>query len=245
MARLTTDREAQVRLHPRPAQVDVAVRETSRLLDVHPVVDGERRWLGRVEHGDRAVAELDLAGGELGVDGALGTPPQPCPRRRSRTRCARRRCRPRRTGRRPVWSRRSMKARCSPCSRRLATQPQTRTTDADVVDPQRPAQMGAHRGGLLGHGHGVPFVDSAVAPAPSAGAGRTPVTGAPVIRCRGPRPGPRSPRRPAAPATGRRRSRSGRTDTVPAASSSGPTITATRAPERSASLSWAFIERWS
>ena len=45
----------------------------------------------------------------------------------------------------PVRSRTSMKARCSPCSRRRATQPHTATVAADVVGPQLAAVVGAHR----------------------------------------------------------------------------------------------------
>ncbi len=38
----------------------------------------------------------------------------------------------------PVWSRRSTKARCSPCSRRLATQPHTRTRLPTSPAPSEP-----------------------------------------------------------------------------------------------------------
>ena len=48
----------------------------------------------------------------------------------------------------PVWSRRSTKARCSPCSRRRATQPQTLDRPAGVRGPQarRSSRCGARRG---------------------------------------------------------------------------------------------------
>ena len=58
------------------AQVDVAVAQADGLVGgLDAVVDRERRRLGRVEHLDRAVADLDLAGGQVGVDGALGPGP--------------------------------------------------------------------------------------------------------------------------------------------------------------------------
>ena len=50
------------------------------------------------------------------------------------TRCARRRVPSTTHWTMPVWSRRSTKARCSPCSRRRATQPHSATGRADVVD---------------------------------------------------------------------------------------------------------------
>ena len=54
-----------------PAQVEVAVLEAQRLVDLGVgLVDRERRRLGRREHVDRARAQLDLARGELGVLGA-------------------------------------------------------------------------------------------------------------------------------------------------------------------------------
>ena len=57
--------DAQVALHALPAQVEVAVAEADRLVDaVGPLVDGERRRLGRGEDLDGAVPHLDLAGGE-------------------------------------------------------------------------------------------------------------------------------------------------------------------------------------
>ncbi len=65
----------EVGLHPGPAQVHEAVGEPHHLVDLDPVVHGEGRGLGDVEHGDRAVAELDLPGRELGVDRPLGPVP--------------------------------------------------------------------------------------------------------------------------------------------------------------------------
>ncbi len=56
----------------------------------------------------------------------------------------------------PEWSRRSMKARCSPCSRRLATQPQTVTvvpTSSSRGDPHRRVRIevaSAGRGTVTG-----------------------------------------------------------------------------------------------
>ena len=47
----------------------------------------------------------------------------------------------------PEWSRRSTKARCSPCSRRRATQPHSRHLRADVGRAQHAAQVRAHGGG--------------------------------------------------------------------------------------------------
>jgi len=59
--------EAQVGLEPRPAKVDVAVAEPDSLVDVDPVVDSERGWIGLGQHLHRAVADLDGAGGQVGV----------------------------------------------------------------------------------------------------------------------------------------------------------------------------------
>ena len=54
--------QAQVGLHAGPTQVDEAVLEPDHLVDLDPVVHGERRRLGRRSaRVDRAVAELDLA----------------------------------------------------------------------------------------------------------------------------------------------------------------------------------------
>ena len=61
----------QVALEAGATQVDVAVAEADRLVDVGALVDGERRRLRLRQHLDGAVLDLDLAGGEVGVDGAL------------------------------------------------------------------------------------------------------------------------------------------------------------------------------
>ena len=59
-------RTSQVALHPLAAQVEVAVAEAHGLVDVvGPVVDRERRRLGGAEDLDGAVADLDLAGGQV------------------------------------------------------------------------------------------------------------------------------------------------------------------------------------
>ena len=56
----------------------------------------------------------------------------------------------------PGWSRTSTKARCSPCSRRRATQPHTPTASPTCSRSQLAAQVGAHRGGAR-HGHRRPL----------------------------------------------------------------------------------------
>src|SRR5690606_19518954 len=65
----------QVALHAAAAQVDVAVAEPDRLVGLDAVVDREGRRLGRAQDLDRAVPDLDLAGGQVGVGGALGPDP--------------------------------------------------------------------------------------------------------------------------------------------------------------------------
>ena len=129
MALFTVGPDAQVALHALAPEVEVAVPQADGLVDVvGPVVDRERRRLGRAEDLDRAVADLDLAGGQAGLTVPSG---------RGRTvpviahdvlaaQVVRRRRR--RTARCPVRSRTSTKARCSPCSRRRATQPHTATS---------------------------------------------------------------------------------------------------------------------
>ena len=161
--------QPQVGLHPGPAQVDEAVLQPDHLVHLDPVVDGERRRLGRVEHGHRAVAQLDLAGGEVGVDRALGAGPDSALHGHHVLAAHVHRARGSRTGRCPVWSRTSMKARCSPCSRRLATQPHTVTAAPTSSARSDPHRSGAHRGGL-GDGEGT------VTAGPFGGAG--PVAGA-------------------------------------------------------------------
>ena len=68
------DRRAdpQVLLHPLATQVEVAVLEADVLVDVVGAgVDRERRRVGLAQHLDDTVADLDLAGREVGVDRAL------------------------------------------------------------------------------------------------------------------------------------------------------------------------------
>ena len=58
--------------HLRAADVDVAVAHPHQLVDVDGVlVDGEGRRFGGVEHLDGFRQQLDLAGGQVGVDGGL------------------------------------------------------------------------------------------------------------------------------------------------------------------------------
>ncbi len=65
--------EAQVVLHRRAPQVEVAVPEPQDLVDVVGALgERERRRLGAVEHDDRGRPHLDLARRELRVDRALG-----------------------------------------------------------------------------------------------------------------------------------------------------------------------------
>ena len=58
--------------HLRAADVDVAVAHPHQLVDIDGVlVDGEGRCFGGVEHFDGFRQQLDLAGGQVGVDGGL------------------------------------------------------------------------------------------------------------------------------------------------------------------------------
>ena len=127
MAALARVRTWRLRCRRAPAQVDVAVAEPDGLVDLGALVERERDRLGRRQHLDRAVLELDLAGGELGVDRALE---RGCTVPVMRSTYSLRRSWALETTHwtMPVRSRRSMKARCSPCSRRLSTQPQTDTS---------------------------------------------------------------------------------------------------------------------
>ena len=66
--------DAEVALHALASHVEVAVAEANRLVDlVGSFVDRERRRLGDRQHLDGAVADLDLAGRQVRVHGALGT----------------------------------------------------------------------------------------------------------------------------------------------------------------------------
>ncbi len=67
--------QPQVALQSRPAQIDVAEAQAHRLVGLGPVIDGERRWLRLVEDLDAAVPDLDLAGADARVDGAVGALP--------------------------------------------------------------------------------------------------------------------------------------------------------------------------
>ena len=129
-----------------------------------------------------------------------------------------------------------MKARCSPCSRRLATHPHTVTVDPRPP-PEVSAQPRAHGGGL------VRWSDASQ----QSFRGRGPIGGPPTRytwidrrrdRLGRPPPPPRSGAPSLLPVP-----RRGRRVTVPAARSSGPTISATGAPERSAGFIWDFIDR--
>src|SRR5690606_37676807 len=51
------------------AQVEVAVAQAQRLVDILRLVEGEGRRLGLVEDGDAGGEDLDLAGGQVGIDG--------------------------------------------------------------------------------------------------------------------------------------------------------------------------------
>ena len=256
-ARVDPGPQAQVGLHLRPAQVDEAVLEPDHLVDLDPVVHGERRRLGRVQQGDRAVAQLDLAGGQVGVDGARRDAGGPSPSTAT-TYSLRTSTVPGTTHwTMPVWSRRSTKARCSPCSRRLATQPHTVTRSGPRRPPaaSRTGRSAARwprgrGGGLGGNGHvgsfrGAPVGGAGVMVPRRGAGGRLP-------RSRGRRaaaPSSRVAARTASTtsATGTVRwspaPRRGRSDTVPEAASSGPTISTHRAPDLSAALNWAFIDR--
>ena len=71
-AELTAAADAQVALHPLAPQVEVAVLQADVLVDVVGAgVDRERRRRGRAQHLDGALADLDLAGRQVGVDRAL------------------------------------------------------------------------------------------------------------------------------------------------------------------------------
>jgi hypothetical protein len=63
----------QVLLHALASQVEVPVLEADVLVDVVGAgVDREGRWVGLAQHLDLAFAQLDLAGRQVLVDGALG-----------------------------------------------------------------------------------------------------------------------------------------------------------------------------
>jgi len=60
-------------LHVRPSQVHEPVAQAHRLVDLGPVVDGERRWLGLGQDLELDLGQLDRSGGQLGVDRPFGT----------------------------------------------------------------------------------------------------------------------------------------------------------------------------
>ena len=81
----------QVALHRRAAQIEVAMAQAQHFVDVGAIVERERRRVGLVEDLDRRRADLDRAGGKIGVDGAVGTGPHRALARSThslRTRCA-------------------------------------------------------------------------------------------------------------------------------------------------------------
>ena len=170
--------------------------EPDGLVDVvGPGVDRERRRLGRRQDLDLAVAHLDLAGRQVRVDRALGPGADRAGDAHARTRCGRRPAWSTTHCTRPVWSRRSRKARCSPCSRRRATQPHRLTVRPASLGPEGPALVGAHARGSAGAHDG----DHARTASTSPCGAPPPVADRPA------------PRRPAA----------ARSVTTPAASSSG------------------------
>ncbi len=66
--------QAEVALHPLAAQIEVAVLQPDVLVDVvGPRVDREWRRVSRPQHFHRAVADLDLAGRQVRVDGPVRT----------------------------------------------------------------------------------------------------------------------------------------------------------------------------
>ena len=67
--------QPEVGLHPRPPEVDEAVLQPGHLVHLDPVVDGEGRRFGGVEERHRALAELDVAGGQVRVGRTLGAGP--------------------------------------------------------------------------------------------------------------------------------------------------------------------------
>ena len=76
MAELTVARTRRLRCMRVAAQVEVAVPQADALVDVVGAgVERERRRLGRGEDLDLAVADLDLAGGRLGLTVPSGRAP--------------------------------------------------------------------------------------------------------------------------------------------------------------------------
>jgi hypothetical protein len=62
--------ESEVALESLAPQVQVPVAQSQHLVDVGPVTDRDRRWLRRVEHLERSRRHLDRTGEEVGVDRA-------------------------------------------------------------------------------------------------------------------------------------------------------------------------------
>ena len=219
MAASTRARRRRFALHARPAQVDVAVAQAHRLVGRRP---GRRRGTAAARPGP-------------------GSPPRS---RRARPRRWRARCSRLPSGRRrtvpstctthslrtstdpstthwttPLWSRRSTNARCSPCSRRRATQPHSRTRSPACAEPQLAAQMRSA--------------------SPSALTSALLRSGSPPARPVAPRAAT-APRRP----PGRPRRHAGAQRHRPGGELLGPDDHGARgAPERSASFSWALSER--
>jgi hypothetical protein len=68
--------DSEVRLHALTPKIEVAVLEADVLVDVvGSRVDRERRRLGRPQHFDPALPDLDVTGGQVVVGGAVGTSP--------------------------------------------------------------------------------------------------------------------------------------------------------------------------
>src|SRR5262249_21316420 len=65
--------DLEIAQHARPAQVEVAMTQPHRLVDLDPIVDRKHGGLGHVEDLDGAVLHLDLARRQLLVLVARGT----------------------------------------------------------------------------------------------------------------------------------------------------------------------------
>ena len=136
--------QAQVALHALAAQVDVAVAQAHDLVGCcDALVERERRRLGRRSAPRPRSRRARPRRWRGWVDRALGRGRAPCRSPARRTRCAGRWAPSTTHWTMPVWSRTSMNARCSPCSRRRATQPHSVTVASDVGRAQRAAVVGA------------------------------------------------------------------------------------------------------
>ena len=63
----------QVRVHARVSQVEIAMADAQHLVDLGATVDLERRRLRARQHLDGRIADLDLAGGQVGIGGVFGS----------------------------------------------------------------------------------------------------------------------------------------------------------------------------